>query len=78
MLMIIKDNKCSPLVTIITENFELNDFFFSDTGNAYMNRQGIPYDNIIDLWINEIALVIIAVVFLSLAYIQMKRSSKPR
>ena len=51
---------------------------FSDTGNAYMNRQGIPYDNVMDLWINEIALVIIASVFLSLAYIQLKRASKPR
>ena len=43
-----------------------------------MHRQGIPYDSMLDLWINEIALVIIASVFLLLAYIQLKRASKPR
>ncbi len=50
----------------------------SDTGNAYMQRQGIPCETQMDLWINEIALLVIAGVFTVLAYVQLKRVAKPR
>ena len=45
----------------------------SDYGNAYMERQGIAHKTVWDLWHNELALFLIAVFFLVLTYIQLRR-----
>ncbi|PAA62302.1 hypothetical protein BOX15_Mlig016278g1 [Macrostomum lignano] len=49
-----------------------------DLGNKYLSDQGIPYENEIDLWINEIALGGFIFGFLVLAYVQLRRSGKFR
>ncbi len=51
-------------------------FSFSDYGNDYMERQGIPYETTWNLWFNEVMLFIIAVVFLAITYIQLRRMKK--
>ncbi|KAH9508394.1 ATP-binding cassette sub- G member 2 [Bulinus truncatus] len=42
-------------------------------GDVYLERQKIPYETQWDLWQNEAALGIIIAVFLTLAYIQLRR-----
>ncbi|KAH9519784.1 ATP-binding cassette sub- G member 2 [Bulinus truncatus] len=45
-------------------------------GDVYLKRQKIPYETQWDLWQNEAALGIIIAVFLTLAYIQLRRIKK--
>ncbi|KAK3089010.1 hypothetical protein FSP39_000105 [Pinctada imbricata] len=46
------------------------------TGEAYLDAQAIAYDTDFDLWKNIMAMFIIAVVFMGLAYVQLRRLKK--
>ena len=49
---------------------------YSDTGNAYMTRQGIPHESMWDICVNPFALIITSFVFLLVAYIQLCRTRR--
>ncbi|KAK3754262.1 hypothetical protein RRG08_050926 [Elysia crispata] len=49
---------------------------FCVSGNGYLDTQNIDYDSDFDLWINLIAMAAMAVIFLILAYIQLRRVKK--
>ncbi|XP_013397450.1 ATP-binding cassette sub-family G member 2 [Lingula anatina] len=64
---------------------EMKDLNFCDTNNGtqtcqagtvYLDSQGITYATAWDLWYNEMALGIMTVVFMFLAYIQLRRVPK--
>ncbi|KAK2184513.1 hypothetical protein NP493_262g02003 [Ridgeia piscesae] len=47
-----------------------------DYGNSYLMKQGIPFETTWDLWSNQVALLCLAVVFLIITYIQLRRIKK--
>lgn len=49
-----------------------------DFGNFYLQAQDIKYDTDWDLWVNELALFLIAFGFFFLAYVQLRRLNKLR
>ena len=49
---------------------------FSDTGDEYMDIQGIPYGIAWDLWLNLVALWGFTILFLILTYVQLRRMKK--
>ena len=51
-------------------------FGFSYSGNAFLDQQGIAYKTSWDLWSGQVALAGIAVVFLGLTYVQLRRIKK--
>lgn len=57
-------------------SFPSNTTFFKCTsGNECLTMYGVPHSSAWDLWSNEVALLILTVVFLSLTYIQLRRTS---
>ena len=50
-------------------------FFSSLTGNEFLERQGIKYN---DLWDNIMALGVITLILLFLAYVQLRRIKKDK
>lgn len=52
--------------------------FCSDYGNQYLTSQDIPYNTTWDLWMNEVALFVIACGFFVFSYIQLRRLNKLR
>lgn len=49
--------------------------YYSTSGNECLTMYGVPHSSAWDLWSNEVALLILTVVFLSLTYIQLRRTS---
>ncbi|CAH1794454.1 unnamed protein product [Owenia fusiformis] len=65
---------------------ELKDLTFCSTnafnvtqcsnGTDYLDSQGVAYSTPWDLWVNEVAMGSMAVIFLSLTYVQLRRINK--
>ncbi|ESO03400.1 hypothetical protein HELRODRAFT_192026 [Helobdella robusta] len=58
--------------------YQKNGSAISDAGEEYLASQGIRYETAWDLWQNEMAMAVISVGMLTIAYIQLLRSSKIR
>ena len=50
--------------------------FYSAEGNEYLREQGIEYETDFDLWQNIMALLLFALFFLFMAYVQLRRMKK--
>jgi ATP-binding cassette subfamily G (WHITE) protein 2 len=71
---------------------ELKDLYICDTanatafshpkyncsGNEFLRDQDVAYEHAIDLWSNELALTIIAIAFLLVTYLQLRRTKSFR
>jgi hypothetical protein len=51
-------------------------FFRNITGEEYLNSQGIAHDTMWDQWQNIMALGLIAIGVMTIAYIQLRRIPK--
>ncbi|XP_076467726.1 broad substrate specificity ATP-binding cassette transporter ABCG2-like isoform X2 [Babylonia areolata] len=60
------------------DEYYCNNATACDLGNAYLEAQDIPYETTWDLWVNEVALLIFALGFFVLSYVQLRRLNKLR
>jgi len=67
------------------KNLNISDFMIANTTglnciygnkNAFFDAQGISYDQDFDLWVNIIPLAGIALLFMIIAYVQLRRVPK--
>ncbi|ELU14850.1 hypothetical protein CAPTEDRAFT_178643 [Capitella teleta] len=61
---------------IFTRAVGVNGTIITQTGNDYLDEQGIEYGTAWDLWQNHLALVLMTVFFLVLAYIRLRTMNK--
>lgn len=74
-----KDGRvCTVLSRTKPQVYSMCVCVYSVYGNLYLTEQGIEHESMWDLCVNEVALLVIGVCFLLLAYISLRRMKKSK